>query len=47
VLVGVMVMELSGGEITALRGVGNPDKLRFAQRQAARLSHPEPLSGLH
>jgi RNA polymerase sigma factor (sigma-70 family) len=47
VLIGVMVLELSGGEITALRSVGNPDKLRFAARQAAGLSHPEPLSGLH
>jgi RNA polymerase sigma-70 factor (ECF subfamily) len=46
VLVGVMVLELSGGEITALRSVGSPDKLRFVARQAARLSHPEPLSGL-
>jgi RNA polymerase sigma-70 factor (ECF subfamily) len=47
VLIGVMVVELSGGQITALRSVGNPDKLSFAARQAARLSHPEPLSGLH
>jgi hypothetical protein len=44
---GVMVMELSGGEITALRSVANPGKLRFAARQAARLSRQEPLSGLH
>jgi hypothetical protein len=42
-----MVLELSGGEITALRSVANPDKLRFAARQAALLSRPAPLSGLH
>ena len=34
-LVGVLVLEVSGGEISALRAVANPDKLRFAAGQAA------------
>jgi RNA polymerase sigma-70 factor (TIGR02957 family) len=46
-LVGVLVFEWSVGEITALRAVANPDKLRFAARQAARLSHPRAEPGLH
>ncbi len=37
-LAGVLVAEFSGGQLTALRGVANPDKLRFAARQAAGLS---------
>jgi len=43
----VLVFEWSVGEITALRAVANPDKLRFAARQAARLSHPRAEPGLH
>ena len=45
-VVGVLVLELSGGEISALRAVANPDKLRFAARQAMGLSHLESLPGL-
>src|SRR5215472_12905421 len=45
-VVGVLVLEVSGGEISAVRAVANPDKLRFAARQAMRLSHLEPLPGL-
>ena len=37
-LYGVLVAEFAGGQLTALRGVVNPDKLRFAARQAAGLS---------
>jgi RNA polymerase sigma-70 factor (TIGR02957 family) len=37
-LTGVLVAEFSGGQLSALRGVANPDKLRFAARQAADLS---------
>ena len=37
-LFGVLVAEFAGGQLTALRGVSNPDKLRFAARQAAGLS---------
>ena len=45
-VVGVLVLEVSGGEIGAVRAVANPDKLRFAARQAMGLSHPESLPGL-
>ena len=45
-VVGVLVLEVSGDEISAVRAVANPDKLRFAARQAMRLSHLEPLPGL-
>ena len=45
-VVGVLVLEVSGGEISALRAVANPDKLRFATRQAMGLSHLESLPGL-
>jgi RNA polymerase sigma-70 factor (ECF subfamily) len=45
-VVGVLVLEVSGGEISALRAVANPDKLRFAARQATGLSHLETLPGL-
>ena len=45
-VVGVLVLEMSGGEISALRAVANPDKLRFAVRQAMGLSHLETLPGL-
>ncbi len=37
-LAGVLVAEIAGGQIAALRVVANPDKLRFAARQAGRLS---------
>lgn len=45
-LVGVLVLEVSGDQITAMRGVVNPDKLGFASRQVAWLSHPQRLPGL-
>jgi RNA polymerase sigma-70 factor (ECF subfamily) len=45
-LLGVFVPEVASGRITALRAAGNPDKLRFAARQAASLSRSERLSGL-
>ena len=45
-VVGVLVLEVSGGEISAVRAVANPDKLRFAARQAMGLSHLESLPGL-
>ena len=45
-VVGVLVLEVSGGEISALRAVANPDKLRFAARQAMGLSHLKSLPGL-
>ena len=41
-LVGVLVLEISEGQITAVRAVANPDKLRFASRQVARLSQLSP-----
>jgi hypothetical protein len=44
VLVGVLVFELSGGTIAAMRIVTNPDKLGFAARQAG-LSHSPGLAG--
>lgn len=44
-LLGVLVPEIRDGEITAVRIVANPDKLRFAARQAGRLSHPTAPSG--
>ena len=34
-LVGVLVLEISEGQIIAVRAVANPDKLRFASRQVA------------
>src|SRR5215467_3105959 len=45
-VVGVLVLEVSGGEIGAVRAVANPDKLRFAARQVMGLSHLEFLPGL-
>ena len=45
-VIGVLVLEVSGGEISALRAVANPDKLRFAARQAAGLSQMESVPGL-
>jgi RNA polymerase sigma-70 factor (TIGR02957 family) len=44
-LLALLVLEITDGWITALRIVANPDKLRFAARQAARLSHPAGLPG--
>ncbi len=44
-LFGVIVPEIAGGRITALRAVANPDKLWFAARQAAGLSRSAHLSG--
>lgn len=43
----VVVLEVSGGRVAALRAVSNPDKLRFLRRQALRVSHPDGLSGRH
>src|SRR5215472_4896235 len=44
-LLGMTVLEISGGQVTALRTISNPDKLRFAARQAARLSHSGAVPG--
>jgi len=44
-LLGMTVLEISGGQITALRTIANPDKLHFAARQAARLSHSGAVPG--
>lgn len=46
VLVAVMVPEIAGGRIGALRIIGNPEKLAFAARQAVRMSRPTGVSGL-
>jgi RNA polymerase sigma factor (sigma-70 family) len=45
VLFGVIVPEIAGGRISALRAMANPDKLGFAARQAAGLSRSAGLSG--
>jgi RNA polymerase sigma factor (sigma-70 family) len=45
-LFAVIVPEIAGDRISALRIVGNPDKLTFAARQAESLSHSADLSGL-
>jgi len=45
-LAGVLVLEVSGDQITAVRLVSNPDKLGFASRQVARLSRLSPVAGL-
>jgi RNA polymerase sigma-70 factor (TIGR02957 family) len=45
-VIGVLVLEVSGGEISAVRAVANPDKLHFAAQQAMGLSHLESLPGL-
>jgi len=37
-LIGVLVLELADGEVTAVRMVANPDKVRFAERQATAVS---------
>jgi len=44
-LVGVLVFEISEGQITALRAVANPDKLRFASRQVAGFVTAAPPRG--
>ena len=41
-LAGVLFFEITGGRVTELRLVANPDKLRFL---GAQLSHPVGLSG--
>jgi RNA polymerase sigma factor (sigma-70 family) len=45
-LFAVIVPEIAGDRISALRIIGNPDKLTFAARQAEGLSHSPDLSGL-
>jgi RNA polymerase sigma-70 factor (TIGR02957 family) len=45
-LAGVLVLEVSGDQITAVRLMSNPDKLGFALRQVARLSRLSPVIGL-
>ncbi len=45
-LFAVIVPEIAGGRITALRVLANPDKLAFAARQAGSLSRSADLSGL-
>jgi RNA polymerase sigma-70 factor (ECF subfamily) len=45
-LIGVLVLEVCGDQVSAVRGVANPDKLGFASRQVARLSQPRPVPGL-
>jgi RNA polymerase sigma-70 factor (TIGR02957 family) len=45
-LAGVLVLEVSGDQITAVRLMSNPDKLGFASRQVARLSRLSPVTGL-
>ncbi|MFB9831524.1 RNA polymerase sigma-70 factor [Actinoallomurus acaciae] len=44
-LVGVLVLEIVGERVTAVRIVANPDKLRFLGDQAARLSRSPEVSG--
>jgi hypothetical protein len=46
VLFGVIVPEIAGDRITALRVLVNPDRLGFAARQAAGLSRSADLCGL-
>jgi RNA polymerase sigma-70 factor (ECF subfamily) len=45
-LAGVLVLEVSGDQITAVHLMSNPDKLGFASRQVARLSRLSPVIGL-
>jgi hypothetical protein len=42
---GVLVPEFADGQISALRIVSNPDKLRFAAKQLPGLSHSGGLAG--
>nr|WP_282976343.1 RNA polymerase sigma-70 factor [Saccharopolyspora erythraea] len=44
---GVLVPEFSGGRISALRIIANPDKLVFIARQSATVSHPAGSPGSH
>jgi hypothetical protein len=41
-LTAVLLFDIAGEQIAALRMIANPDKLEFMKR---RLSHPAPLSG--
>jgi RNA polymerase sigma-70 factor (ECF subfamily) len=45
-LVALVALEMSSGQITALRVAANPAKLNFAATQARKLSRSEHLSGL-
>jgi RNA polymerase sigma-70 factor (ECF subfamily) len=45
-LIGVLVLDARGDQVSAVRGVANPDKLAFASRQVARLSQSRPVPGL-
>lgn len=40
-LMGVLVVEVADGRVSALRAVLNPEKLRFLEGQLPELSHPE------
>jgi len=44
-LLGVLMLEIVDGQIAAVCNVVNPEKLRFAARQVARLSHSGDPSG--
>lgn len=44
-LLGVFMVAIVDGQIGAVYNLANPDKLRFAARQAARVSHPSGPSG--
>jgi hypothetical protein len=44
-LVGVLIPEIAGERITAVRIVANPDKLGFLADQAVRLSRSPEVSG--
>ncbi|GAB3502711.1 hypothetical protein [Amycolatopsis cihanbeyliensis] len=44
-LLGVLVPEIVDGQITGIRIVANPDKLRFVGAQLTRLSHSEESLG--
>lgn len=46
-LAGTLVLELDGEQISAMRIVANPDKLRFAAAQGAGLSHLAGPLSLH
>jgi RNA polymerase sigma-70 factor (ECF subfamily) len=40
-LIGVLVMEVSGSEVTAVRAIANPDKLEFAAGQVSKPGPPD------
>ncbi|MDJ1131839.1 sigma-70 family RNA polymerase sigma factor [Streptomyces iconiensis] len=44
-LLGVLAVDVSGGRISTLHVMANPDKLIYIQQQLASLSHPRPLPG--